>query len=160
MGHPIDPLPQHKPERKNQMEICEVEVRLSGSLLNTVIKRDVTPAEVMILRAMHGSDSIINPKVTGKENRNHKEEWERLRDIYGRDSEDLTSGEVKNVFLTVFPSPYNLNLPTKISDVLDLKVEAPEDRIARLREEADKLEQEELESMESEEHSQGAVLAS
>lgn len=42
------------------MQLANVTVRLGGSLLNTVPKIAVTPAEVLVLQHLHGADAVVD----------------------------------------------------------------------------------------------------
>lgn len=61
------------------MDTCTVEVQLGGSLNNTVVKRGITPAEIVCLKQMHGVKLL---SVDGKIDRTRPEETKRLNDIY------------------------------------------------------------------------------
>ncbi len=42
------------------MQECNVTVRLGGSMTSTVPLTNVTPAEILVLRRVHGEDSVID----------------------------------------------------------------------------------------------------
>lgn len=46
------------------MDYLTCEVRLGGNVQNTVIRNNVTPAEVEVLKAAHGADAIVNIVLT------------------------------------------------------------------------------------------------
>lgn len=57
-------------------------VRLAGNVKNEAMKDDMSAAEIILLRSIHGSDSVVG-LVRGEEvERDHDEERERLSMIY------------------------------------------------------------------------------
>lgn len=65
------------------MQILEGKVRLGGSLLNEVRKDEMSAAEVIALRDIHGQDAIVDLyKVTSKKT-DHAAERDRLAKLYG-----------------------------------------------------------------------------
>lgn len=66
------------------MQRNTVTVRLAGDLGNTVEKYGVSPAEIMILRAIHGGDdTVVNVRPTIMDSLPHIQERARLENIYG-----------------------------------------------------------------------------
>lgn len=68
------------------MELAKVEVRLGGSLANTVMRDNVTPAELSILRRLHGDDCIGSIQWQGKKPMKHEDEIDRLRQFYNTEN--------------------------------------------------------------------------
>lgn len=66
------------------MEYANIEIRLSGSRDNTVIK-EVSAPEVAVIRSIHGDDSVVNPKFSRNDEVDTKSERARLSGIYGPD---------------------------------------------------------------------------
>ena len=66
------------------MQLCSCFIRLGGNLGNTVRRVNVSPAEVQVLRSIHGDDAVvgITDRSTGKSD--NKAEFERLCDRYGK----------------------------------------------------------------------------
>lgn len=65
------------------MQICSVMVRIAGSLLQTVPKPRVTPAEILILQHIHGSDAVVDIRpVEFDETIRNEAELERLSREY------------------------------------------------------------------------------
>jgi hypothetical protein len=95
------------------MDIAKCEVRLSGDLANSVPLSNVTPAEVLVLRAIHGEDSVVRIQQTGTDRRPHKDEYERLAQKY---SQSKTSDD-KPVFTQIFPSAFDPRLPVSFKDI-------------------------------------------
>lgn len=63
------------------MEYAQIEVRLAGSLENTVIK-EVSVPEIPILKSIHGHDALVNIKKTRSDAVDGKEERDRLEKNY------------------------------------------------------------------------------
>jgi hypothetical protein len=63
------------------MEYAQIEVRLAGSLENTVIK-EVSVPEIPVLKSLHGHDAVVNIKKTRSDAVDQKEERDRLDKQY------------------------------------------------------------------------------
>lgn len=81
------------------MELANVLLALGGDRNNTVPKYEVTPAEIAVLAAIHGSDAVfdIEPLGTTRQT-NFREERERLLELYPAKNEDN-----KLIVLEVYP---------------------------------------------------------
>lgn len=66
------------------MEIYKAEICIGGLLTNTVVKDDLTAAEIIILRRVHGDDAVKAIKPVGSKNREYQKEYDRLVQRYGR----------------------------------------------------------------------------
>lgn len=66
------------------MDIYKGEVLLGGSLMNTVHRNDLTAAEILILRAVHGDDAVRGLEFLEQKNRQYQLEYDRLVKKYGR----------------------------------------------------------------------------
>jgi hypothetical protein len=86
------------------MEYANVEIRLAGSLENTVLK-EVSVPEIPVLKAIHGHDSVLNIKKSRLGEVNSKEERERLERQY-------TPAIVEKLF----PGVLN-KLPTTLAEI-------------------------------------------
>lgn len=65
------------------MELANVILALGGDRQNTVPKYNVTPAEIAVLIAIHGNDSVFDVFPTGDEvERSTREEIARLVQLY------------------------------------------------------------------------------
>ena len=64
------------------MQLYDCKVRLNGSVANEVVKHEITAAEIMVLRALHGEDSVVDIKAGRMDKRSHTEERQRLYGIY------------------------------------------------------------------------------
>jgi hypothetical protein len=95
------------------MQIANCEVRLFGDIANSIPKQNVTPSEVALLQAIHGSESVIRVNQTGADRRSHKEEYERLSIIYGETR--TNSGEL--LLQKIFPNSFDIKLPVNFSDI-------------------------------------------
>lgn len=65
------------------MQIANCHVRLSGDMTNEVFKPGVTPAEVAVLRALHGANAVVKIQPTVMDKRPHAQEFDRLKQAYG-----------------------------------------------------------------------------
>ena len=94
------------------MQIATVEVRLSGSREKTVHKENVTAPEIVILKTLHGADSVKVIKLAGMDRRSHSEEAKRLRSIYGsaKDEKDVV------VMDKLFPG-HSPTFPVTLADI-------------------------------------------
>jgi hypothetical protein len=54
-------------------------------------KEKLTPAEVHILKALHGADAVTNIKPIGDKNINHVKEIDRLRLVYNSPKRDVVT---------------------------------------------------------------------
>lgn len=70
------------------MQIASCEVRLSGDLQNSVPMARVTVAEIAILRAIHGAESINKIVPLGNDRRSHSDEFRRLATKYTATNKD------------------------------------------------------------------------
>ncbi len=87
------------------MDLYSGDVRLKGRLDQVVRKKDLTAAEILVLRAIHGHDGVVNIVQTGKKQRAYADEYQRLCDIYGDRQCD-----------TVWPGAQKV-LPASIDDI-------------------------------------------
>lgn len=87
------------------MQVVNCSVRLSGNLNSVVRKTDVTVAEIVVLRALHGADSVVSVAPTIQDKRSTADEMFRLRGIYS-----------EKVISHAFPGA-NPNLPVTLADV-------------------------------------------
>ena len=98
------------------MQECSVLVRLGGSLLHTVHKSPVTPAEIQTLRAIHGPDAVVDITPIRFNKRNQAEEFERLSTIYGS-APTLEGGEARgNLLARLYPGA-NPRLPVHLKEI-------------------------------------------
>lgn len=51
------------------MDYLTCTVRLSGSVQNTVFKRGVSPAEVEVLKAIHGADAVVDIELSSSDDK-------------------------------------------------------------------------------------------
>lgn len=87
------------------MQISSAEILLAGEINNTVIRKDVTPAEVALLQFIHGAESVINIRPRKNDKRTHDGEIDRLKSRYG-----------EKVFGEVF-SGFTPKLPVYLKDI-------------------------------------------
>lgn len=87
------------------MEIYRAEICIGGLLTNTVVKEEITAAEIVLLRRIHGDDAVRGIKSRGNKNREYAKEYDRLLRIYGRK-------KVESAFPGASPV-----LPQKLADI-------------------------------------------
>lgn len=112
------------------MKLYDCTVRLEGSPLHEVKKTDVTAAEIIVLREIHGGmDAVIDIKPVGKgrekvAKRTSGEERARLASIYASPNA-LTDVAVskKLAMLTHLFGHESLPLPTELVDAPEEKAE-------------------------------------
>lgn len=95
------------------MQLCNAEVRIADSPGHTVFKVDITPAEIIVLRAIHGEASVIDITPTMHVNRDSQGEFLRLQSIYGRSPEGLMNAGNGELLERIFPG-----LPKRLPDTL------------------------------------------
>jgi hypothetical protein len=104
------------------MQYGECLVSMGDSGLHVAKKYNVTPAEVVMLRQIHGPEAVTDVQPRGSDRRPLAEEVDRLRKCYGA-----------RAFLATFPGASPI-LPSSFSDVgIDSTVgaEIREERAAR-----------------------------
>lgn len=107
------------------MQICDADVRIGDSNNHVVPKQDLTPAEILVLREIHGPAAVINIRPTGSENRNHQAEFERLRERYGKAGAMSAEGKPSVVLDRLFPGAVK-QLPLRLADIGLGHVDRPE----------------------------------
>jgi len=98
------------------MQLCDLEVRLGDSSGHTVPKTNVTPAEIVVLQAIHGASAIVGIKPTKMDKRPHIEEYERLQGIYGRAPDGLMDAGNGDLLEKLFPGAAK-QLPVSLKDI-------------------------------------------
>lgn len=99
------------------MQICSATVRLSGSMNNTVHKSDLTPAEIVVLQTLHGTDAVIDVIHERDERRSHTEEYDRLTATYSRNSNISTpDGDPGDIVARLFPGAVR-KLPVNLIEI-------------------------------------------
>ncbi len=98
------------------METADVIVAIGGDTGNTVPRYDVTPAEVAVLREVHGDEAVFDIAPKGVVDRTHRAERERLIEKYGRQHEgQFKASAVERLFpgaaARVFETFAELDLP-------------------------------------------------
>lgn len=90
------------------MQVFSGKVRPSGDINTEVVRHDLTPPEIMVLREIHGADSVVNLELRRNDRRQDHVEYERLVKRYSR------SGEGRKALTSLFGSPQNPNLPSSL----------------------------------------------
>lgn len=99
------------------MQTINCLLALGGDMGNTVPMYDITPAEVAVLREIHGSDAVSDIEVVGSVQRSDREERNRLDEIYANvmPNGSRFSPEVQRLFpgaaARVFATIDELGLP-------------------------------------------------
>ena len=78
-------------------------------------KTDLTAPEIMVLRQIHGADSVVNIKRTKMDKRAHAAEWDRLTDLYVSQS--------RNPLVEVFGPQGASRLPVELAEPAQEEVE-------------------------------------
>lgn len=109
------------------MQICSATIRLAGSVQNTVFRNNLTPAEILILQAIHGGDAVIDILPIEKIERTQNAEWDRLTGQYDRSGgPDTPDGKDEvSIVSRLFPGAVK-RLPVTLSEIGLETNEAPE----------------------------------
>jgi hypothetical protein len=109
------------------MELATCMVALGGDIGQTVPKYNVTPAEVAVLRLIHGTDAITDVVVTATVNRTSSVERSRLVSIYGKGVDgELRSPAVDALFPGVAARLFD---SFKEIDLLDAEADSAETEV-------------------------------
>lgn len=65
------------------MKLFSAKVRIMGQVQDEVSKTNVTQAEIVVLKSIHGDDAVSEIKLTDEVERDEAKERERLEMIYG-----------------------------------------------------------------------------
>lgn len=98
------------------MQIVDCNVRIGGSVLHVVPKQDVTPAEIIVLQQIHGTDAVQDVRPKRMDKRSHTEEFDRLRRTYGRNGLQSVDGEPSVLLDRLFPGAIK-RLPVTLKDI-------------------------------------------
>lgn len=102
------------------MQTYEAEVILGGLPMKTsVVKEGLTAPEIMLLRALHGQDAVINIQPRSMDKRSHVAERARLEEIYGASEDDDVEEHVgsKALFRLFGAKELGAKLPVSLPDV-------------------------------------------
>jgi hypothetical protein len=81
------------------MQTLNAMVALTGDRNNMVWKIGLTPAEILLLQALHGADAVVQIEPTGDAKREPHEEITRLKELY-----PLHHERIQNIWRD-FPGP-------------------------------------------------------
>jgi hypothetical protein len=104
------------------MQHLNCDVALSGDRNHVVRKSDITVAEVEILRALHGQDSVRNIQPTRTTTSDGGALLDRLRRKYRRRMPALPGEKSRCIVDTVFPGP-RPKLPVSLADIGEHRLE-------------------------------------
>ena len=90
------------------MQTLNALVALTGDRNNMVWKTELTPAEILLLQALHGADAVLQIEPTGDVRREPSEEIERLKEVY-----PLHRDRIQNIWRD-FPGP---SFPSRIDSL-------------------------------------------
>lgn len=93
------------------MQVATITLRHAGRLDTQISKVQVTPAEVILLRALHGQDAVTVETITGEAGRDSAEERDRLDRLYGS-----VSAANMQTLERIFPG-YNAKLPASFAEI-------------------------------------------
>lgn len=96
------------------MHLANIMLALGGDKDNTIPKYRVTPAEIVVLRHIHGSDAVFDIEPLAETvSRTSREEYHRLTGIYGYvDERGNPQGPVAELFPGV-----GANLPQELGEL-------------------------------------------
>lgn len=97
------------------MQLYSAKIRLSGSFFNEVQKSELTAAEIVILKRMHGGDAVLDIKKQGNEQRSDTVERARLNDIYALSLRTIEGVKTLDALL----GPTGVPLPKYVEGVDD-----------------------------------------
>lgn len=101
---------------------CSILLLLNGSTENSIFKQGVTPAEIIVLRDIHGargtggSDPIKDVAPTGMVRRSIPAELDRLKKLYGEPSGFLEDAAESKVIDRLFPGAFP-SVPVSLADI-------------------------------------------
>lgn len=98
------------------MQVCKCSVLIGGDRNHVVNKKDVTVAEIEILRVLHGEDAVIDIKPTKQDTRKHADELARLKTIYRKRLPGPDASGQKNIVDIVYSGP-RPKLPANLKDI-------------------------------------------
>lgn len=110
------------------MQLYQAKVRLAGSMMNEVFKPDLSAPEIMLLRAFHGQDAVVDIKKTRVSSAPSDDERERLMALYmGSANNDPEQAKNKNVLWMTLFGHATAELPKKLPG--DWPSVEPEDEV-------------------------------
>jgi hypothetical protein len=90
------------------MQTMNALVALSGDRNNMIFRNELTPAEIILLQALHGADAVLQIEPTGEVKREPMQEVERLKTLY-----PLHQARVQNIWRD-WPGP---SFPTRLEQI-------------------------------------------
>lgn len=97
------------------MNLYDVIVRVGGSLYNEVERLSITTAEVVMLQALHGEDSVLRIKHIGMSNEPGAAIRDRMADYFGTGR--VESGRSGPDLVAKYFGPKNMPLPDKLDGI-------------------------------------------
>lgn len=85
------------------MQTANCYVYIDSDKGTSVPKDGVTVAEIAVLQRIHGADAVHDIEPTGEIERSHRDERNRLVEIYGRSTVEDDTGRPISVVQALFP---------------------------------------------------------
>jgi hypothetical protein len=99
------------------MQLCNLTLRHGGSLLHTIPVVDATPAEILILKSIHGDDSTVDIRPTKMAKTRQEDEWDRLSRKYDQGAAMAAPGdEARSLMAKLFPGAVK-KLPISLKEI-------------------------------------------
>lgn len=95
------------------MQRYKAKIRLGGSVLNEVPKEAMMAPEVLVMRAMHGEDAVVDLAAVDSVEMSNAAVWDYLLAHYGR-ARILVGNDQLPLLTTLFGAPRVSPLPTKL----------------------------------------------
>jgi len=107
------------------MQLYRADVKIGRSEIgpyktHVLAKEELTAAEIMVLRFIHGDDSVVNVKRTRMDKRAHAAEWDRLEKLYASDK----GNPAVSVFGPAGASRLPVDLPEAAPEEVEEKAKA------------------------------------
>lgn len=101
------------------MQFAKFEIQLGGEMKNTVIRDNISPAECLVLQAMHGEHSLRPICITSERRMETKDLMEYLTQRFGRPNFSGRMSKKRSALAlnAVFPGGRPINVPSKFEDI-------------------------------------------
>lgn len=111
------------------MQFAKFEIQIGGEMTNTVVRDGISPAEYLIMQALHGDHSLTPIAITSERNVQVTEEMDRLRQRFNTKNSSAALN-------AVFPGARPVNVPVNFADVGLVDIPHAEDAVAEDLEES------------------------
>lgn len=96
------------------MQTASILLAIGGDNTMQVPKFGVTPAEVLLLRLIHGEDAVTDIDINGEEDRSNRDEQDRLFQAYSKSNPD---GTVRSPELAALFPGVGAKLPKTFAEI-------------------------------------------